>query len=324
MGFQTAVNIQPGVAVAGDFAGTNPRATVQAGPGLLVSPSGGLLVGAFAFVNPSTGAVQSTPSAGYIIGFVHRENQGIIVNFLADSTSLVQSGFPITLFNQGDFWVRLNGGGTRGQTIYADGTNGTAIAAASAPVAASITATIGTTADIAASATAGVMTVSGAASVGVISVGDVLTGTGVPTGTTVVSLGTGTGGTGTYNVAVPGSSTAVAFGAATNVQSSVSSVMDVTAVGSGSLTPGQVLNGTGITGTGLAIASQLTGTAGSTGTYGLSVPFAHVASETVTVAAGTQTQWKCAGAGSNGYPGPGTNPGVVAPGALSIISSWGG
>ena len=320
MGFQTVVNNQPGVGVVGDFAGANPRATVQAGPGQLVSPAAGLVVGGFAFVNPTTGAVSNTPSAGAIIGFVHRENQGVIVNFLADSTSIVQGGFPVTLFNQGDFWTLLAGGGTRGQTIYADGTTGAPIAAASAPVAASVTATIGTTADIAASATAGVMTVTGAASAGVISVGDVLAGTGVPTGTTVASLGTGTGGTGTYNVAVPGSNTAVTFAAATNVQVTTSNVLDVTAVGSGALTPGQTISGTGIA-AGVQIASQKSGTAGSTGIYTLNVAAPHIASETVTTAAGTATQFKCAGAMDNGTAG---NPGVVAPGALSVISSWGG
>lgn len=322
MAFQTVVNIQPGVAVPGDFAGLNPRTTVQAGPGQLIAPSSNLLsVGGFGFVDPVSGNVSATPTSGAIIGFVHRENQGIIVNFLADSISTIQGGFPVTLFNKGDFWARLAGGGTRGQTIYADGTTGAPIAAASAPGASSLTATIGTTADIAASAAAGVLTVTAAPSVGRISVGDVLTGTGVPTGTTVISLGTGTGGTGTYNVAVPGSNTAVAFSAATNVQVSQTLVIDVTAVGSGTPVPGQVISGTGIP-VGVQIASQLTGTTGSTGYYALSVLTPHVASETVTTAAAVATQFTCAGGLDSGGQ-PGSSPGTVAPGALSVISSWG-
>lgn len=71
--------------------------------------------------------------------------------------------------------------------------------------AASIATTLALTAIPAASVTgtiaATVLTVTAVAS-GALAVGDVITGTGVTAGTTIVSFGTGTGGTGTYNVSV--------------------------------------------------------------------------------------------------------------------------
>jgi len=52
MPFQTVINDQQAPAVAGDFASTNPFANVLAGPGALVAPAGGLIVGNFAWVGP--------------------------------------------------------------------------------------------------------------------------------------------------------------------------------------------------------------------------------------------------------------------------------
>ena len=50
MGFQTSVGVQPAPAVAGDFASTNARWTVLAGPGGLVAGPAGVTVGRFAWL----------------------------------------------------------------------------------------------------------------------------------------------------------------------------------------------------------------------------------------------------------------------------------
>lgn len=95
---------------------------------------------------------------------------------------------------------------------------------------------------------------------GFISPGDVVSGTGITVGTTIVSQISGTtGGAGTYLLS------------ATNTASSASctttsNVMDVTAVASGTLAVGQTVVEGSLTGTPV-ITQQLTGTAGSTGTY---------------------------------------------------------
>lgn len=65
------------------------------------------------------------------------------------------------------------------------------------------------------------------------------------------------------------------------------SVMNVTAVGSGTIVVGGILSGTGVV-TGTRVVSQLSGTAGGVGTYGVSIPQT-VASTTITEAAGILT-----------------------------------
>jgi uncharacterized protein DUF3383 len=117
-----------------------------------------------------------------------------------------------------------------------------------------------------------VLTVASAVT-GVFRVGDVLTGTGVAAGTAIVSLGTGTGGVGTYNLNNSQTTTSTTITGA-------NSILNVTAVASGALSAGQLLTGSGVTAS-TRITSQLTGTAGSTGTYQLDTA--------QTVASGTLT-----------------------------------
>ena len=57
-GFQKQVNLTPAPAVAGDFASTNPRASVPAGPGGLVAGLTGVIVGQFAWVDPADGVTK--------------------------------------------------------------------------------------------------------------------------------------------------------------------------------------------------------------------------------------------------------------------------
>jgi hypothetical protein len=91
------------------------------------------------------------------------------------------------------------------------------------------------TAVVTASITANVMNVTAVTS-GTMVVGDYLTGTGIPTGARVASFLTGSGGTGTYQINLPdGTSITVAS--------------------------------TTVTGYGVYIVDQLTGTAGAAGTY---------------------------------------------------------
>jgi hypothetical protein len=83
----------------------------------------------------------------------------------------------------------------------------------------------------AAIATTGIMTVSAVAD-GALAIGQVITGTNVPAGTTISALGSGTGGTGTYTVSpAPGvavSSTAITAGATAVTFDSVSNGFVIT------------------------------------------------------------------------------------------------
>ena len=58
-------------------------------------------------------------------GFVHREQQGVITVFLAESTMLIPVGLGVTLHNGGDFWVATKTAATIGQKVFASNTDGT-------------------------------------------------------------------------------------------------------------------------------------------------------------------------------------------------------
>lgn len=107
---------------------------------------------------------------------------------------------------------------------------------------------------------------------GIISVGDTVLGTGVPTNTTIISGPSG-GGAGTYI-------TSQATTAATAACTTTSTVLDVSAEASGTIEVGQTLVGAGVTGTPV-ITAILTGT-GGVGTYRISGTAQTVASEAMT------------------------------------------
>ena len=135
--FQTSVNVQPAIGVAGDFASANPRATVLAGPGALVAGAGGVTVGCFAWA--ANGVVSST-GAGPVTGFVHREQQALITSYLQEASNAIPQGFPVTLHSAGDFLVKNTGGAvTAGMSAFANLADGTVqFAAAGAAVAGAV------------------------------------------------------------------------------------------------------------------------------------------------------------------------------------------
>jgi hypothetical protein len=300
-GFQKTVNLTLAPAVAGDFASSNPRATVLAGPGGLVAGLGGVTVGKFAWVDTdgvtvrSRGTKATAPS-----GFVHREQQALIQTYLAESGMNIPQGFPVTLHNEGDFWAVNGGAGafSVGDAVYANYADGTV--AQSAATNATATGSMGATFTASGSGTN--LTVS--AVTGVLTVGETLSGTGIPAGTTIVSQTSGTtGGAGVYVT-----SQATTISAATGT--SFGNVLTVTAVASGSLDIGESLTGTGIP-AGAVLASQISGATGGVGVYTLSLPAtAYAASTTVTSVGGVNaTNWKAQSA--------------AAVGELVKISTWG-
>lgn len=282
-GFQGVVNNQPAPGEAGDFCSANPRAVVIAGPGQFSAPASGLIVGRFAWVNTDTGDVSQSYKVGYQLGFLHRENNAIIVDFLSPATFKVLQGLPITLFSQGEFWAKFAAGAQPGQKVWADPDSGEAIAGSTAPNTASVTGdagfvgngSIGTSADGHGSAAAGVLTITQAPTSGKYQVGDTLSGTGVGAGVTITAQLTGTpGGAGTYQLN-PG---ATAFAAATDLKT-VSNVLVVDAVTQGALEVGSVVTGAGIAANSTVTAFD-TG-AGGVGTYVLSGAQQQVADEAI-------------------------------------------
>ena len=301
MGFQTQVNITPAPAVAGDFASANPRAAVLAGPGGLVAGLSGVTVGRFAWVDDDgVTAVNHGTATRAPNGFVHRDQQALITQYLGEASNVIPVGMPVTLFDEGDFWAEVTGStaATYNATVYANYADGK-ITIGSASTGASATGSMGATFTATGSGTN--LTVSSVT--GLISIGDEISGTGVTAGTTIVSQTSGTtGGAGVYVTSAATTSSAAtvtAFG----------DVLKITAVASGALAVGEAVIGTGIP-SGAVIASQVSGTTGGIGVYTLDLPAtAYAASTTITVVGGVLTNFKCKS--------------TAAVGELVKISTWG-
>lgn len=248
MGFQKTVNNDQAPAVAGDFASTNPFASILAGPGALVAPKGGLIVGNFAWVGPN-GEVSQSFVAGYQVGFLGRNEQALITEFLGEATMLVPEGFMVTLFNEGDFWADFEGGATVGNAVYADPNNGAPL---SGNVASSGTGSAGFTGTATLVNGSTTLTVA-SATAGILSPGDTVAGTDIPAGTTIVSQLTGTPGkVGTYEMSAEATATVGVAEAITGT----SNFLLVTAVAAGDFTEGDVISGANVT-AGTEIAGQI-------------------------------------------------------------------
>lgn len=269
MGFQRQVNLTQAPAVAGDFASSNPRATVLAGPGGLVAGAAGVTVGKFAWIDDDDITVQSYgTTTGAPNGFVHREQQGLITEYLGEASMHVPEGFPVVLHNQGDFWAKLAGANAAviGSAIYADYSNGD-VCAVAAPAGASVTATIGSTntgslgSTFTATGTGTSLAVT--ALTGYLAVGDVISGTGVPANTTIVAQVSGTtGAAGTYT-------TSVATTAAAATVTSFGSTIKTT-VTTGLISVGDTVSGGAGFPTGATVVAQVSGTTGGAGVYTIS------------------------------------------------------
>lgn len=282
------VNLYRGVAVEGDFAGANPYASLPASFGQLVAGDA-LFAGRFGWVDPS-GTVLNSKGTGKPVGFVKRDNLGLITQFLSESSMQILEGTMATAYAAGDFWVRNSGSTTSkiGDKAFANNDTGLASFAAAGTTAggASVTASIAAASStvVVGSITDNVMTVASVTS-GTLVDGAVLSGTNVVTGTTIVEQIDGVaGGIGTYQVDRPQTV------ASTNITAAYG-VMTVTAVATTGLAVGQELGGANVT-AGTVITQLLTGT-GGTGTYAV-VPSQTAASATVTSESSQETRWYAA------------------------------
>lgn len=296
MTFQVRVNQQPPPGVIGDFADAGLRTSLLfGGAGLVSAPSPRQpAVGSFAWGDLSAGRVygRNYGESTVRIGFLHRNQQAIIQDFLADRALVMQPGIMLTLMTNGTFWA--NFGGTAavatGSKVFANYLDGSVYAAAAgtSTQTASVTASLATT---------GVLTVSAVGS-GTLRVGAVLTGVNIPAGVAILSQLSGTaGGTGTYQTTgttVGASATVLAFESVeTNfrVMSPVDPVVSFTGaiaitgvLTASSVTGGALTNGLEIVGAGVPagtiIRGQITGTTGSDGTYRTSLQVGPVVAST--------------------------------------------
>ncbi len=278
--FQTRVNLNNPLGVEGDFASANPRATaLTPDSGALVAGPNGVTIGHFAWVESDGRTVtNSGQNLSQPDGFVPRDQQGLLTQYLQAAGMLIPPGFPVTLMVAGDFLAKNNGPSAlaRHGSLYASFADGSV--QTSVGTAASVTATLGSTntaslgstntASLGATFTATAGTPATelvvTAVTGLISIGDTLSGIGITPGTTVLSYISGStpGGAGTYGLSAENtcsSATITSFGV----------VLDVT-VSTGLISIGDTVHGGAGFPTGATIASFVSGTPGGVGIYTMS------------------------------------------------------
>jgi hypothetical protein len=301
-GFQKQVYTNPAPAVRGDFASTNPRASVLAGPGGLVSGPNGVVVGYFAWaIDPDDAdgapATVYNTGAGPVTGFVGRDQQAMIVKYLDEASMTIQSGSQMVLYDAGDFWATNDGAAQAvpGMKAYANFANGKVTFAATGTPATSGTGSASSiaaeTSSVTGSITDDVLTVTVIGS-GTVYPGTTISGTNVVTGTMIVSQLSGTaGGVGTYLLSI---------GEQTVASTTISGTYGLLTVGgtvSGTFAVGDYISGSSVV-TGTQITALGTGTGGA-GTYVVNNNTV-VSSTAITAATNVETKWY---ARSSGLPG---------------------
>lgn len=263
--FQSQVNTQPAPATPGDWADANPRYFVQAGPGGFVAGAGGVTVARFAWQDTVNETVVNSFGFGQVTGFVHREQQALIVNYLASHSNNIPQGLGLSLCSGGGLWM-LNEGTTEaevGMKAYANYANGAVTFALTGSPAQGATSSSSTIAPESVTITGGiadtVLTVT--ATTGTIVAGTALSGTNVAPNTVVVAQLTGSpGSTGTYSVNV-GEQTVAAGTTITGTYG----LLTVGGTVTGTFGVGDVLSGSGVTAG--SYITQLGSGTGQAGTY---------------------------------------------------------
>lgn len=306
--FQQAVNIYNPIGYPGDLAFDGP---IRAAPFNLVSTPNPNVIG-YAFTqsspanpDPVYNVPNSSTLASPVAGTARAGGTGVFAGILQNSkeqalygtSALNPLGASISLpensigslLTMGYLFVNLPGPANPGDLVTYDTNTGALNSIA--PVAQF-------TASIAAggASTPDVMTVTAVAA-GQLVIGQQIVGAGVPAGTYILSLGTGKGYTGTYNLSSINTLTVASEAmTATNVPpasfsvtghidpgvapTTDPSVLTVSAVGSGQLRIGDLLTGTGIPAN-TVIVSFGSGV-GGTGTYNVNQINLTIASETIT------------------------------------------
>jgi hypothetical protein len=281
--FQTRVNLNNPYGVEGDFASANPRATALTpdGGALVVGPLG-VTIGKFAWIESDGRTVtNSGQSPAQPDGFVHRDQQGLLTEYLQSAGMLIPPGFPVTLMRAGDFLAKNAGPGSlsRSSSLYASYADGSVGSAAG--TAGSVTATLGSTntGSLGSTNTAALGSTSTGTAVvgnsdqitlsavtGLISIGDTVSGVGITPGTTILAFISGSsGGAGVYQLSAENTAAAAtitSFGVTVHVT-----------VTTGLISIGDTISGGAGFPVGATVATQLAGgTPGGAGTYTLTAP----------------------------------------------------
>lgn len=310
-GFQQLAYGQPAAGVPGRRASLNSNLfSVIAGPGGLVAGPGGVTIAAFCWTTPpvdpnETNQIATSFGSGSPAGFVEYELQGQNPTFLSYSGMTILPGYNVVAYNSGDFWVANSGATycTPGMKAYANFTNGlVSFAAAGTPttIASATASSIAAgTSSVTGSIADDLMTVTAVGS-GTLYPGTTLSGTGVSTGTQIISqvtpllAGETTGGVGRYLVSIGGQSAA---------STTISGTYGILTIGTatGTFAVGDILNATGAIVAGTTITANLTGSGGTGGTMVVNNNTV-VSSQTISAVSNIETKWFARSGGPAGAP----------------------
>lgn len=295
-GFQSFTNQLQAPGVAGDFASTNPRASVLSSQnygqtGFQAGPAG-VIVGQFGWLD-STGRLVNNFGTGAPSGIIGRAGMpGLVTVYLNAYTMGIPAGFPVPLYDAGDFWVVNNGTtiAVRGNKAYANNSTGLISFAATGSPTTGATGTSSTiaasTGSSAASAIVDNVFTTGPSVTGTMVVGGTLSGTGVASGTIIgAQLSGTTGGAGTYEVS-PRDQTV-----ASTTISETYGTMTIGGTVTGTFSVGQTVTGSGVT-SGTVITALGTGTGGA-GTYIVSPTQTVGSPVSISTTTNTEASWYC-------------------------------
>lgn len=198
MAFQTTVINDIRSGMVGEMAFDGPTRAI---PALLDSGAGAAnnIIGrAFSYVSRANGTVAAGGAvadfAGILVLPKTQSLRGTVAGGPLAESLLLPDGTQVELAQMGEYFVALeNDGGNVNDLVAYDTTTGELTAEPA------ITSVTGTIDDGTATGAGTVLTVTAVAS-GRLAVGQMISGAGIPPGTYITALGTGTGGTGTYTV----------------------------------------------------------------------------------------------------------------------------
>ena len=107
--FQIVVNRLPSPAVAGDFASSNPRKSMDAGPSdIQADLTNGVVVGNFVWVDDAGYAHNTKPGSGVArLGIVARDSNHSVYKqtFTSAGSLVIPPGYAVTVYTDVDIWV---------------------------------------------------------------------------------------------------------------------------------------------------------------------------------------------------------------------------
>ncbi|VVE07384.1 structural cement protein Gp24 [Pandoraea terrigena] len=119
-GFQTSVNLLPQIGISGDRSTDNPESVLSRIANTV------LTVGTFVWPLAADPVNQVTQSGtGSPLGFVKRDQQGLITAFLGQASMQIPAGQTAQISEGGEYFVLAPAAATAGQKVFATLADGT-------------------------------------------------------------------------------------------------------------------------------------------------------------------------------------------------------